>query len=168
MKPSLMRTWLRGRMARWIRKRQGADSLPITLARRRLYILPTRTGIGFGMLLLLMLIAGLNYANSIALFLTFLLTGFTLVTMHQCHRNLLGAQLVTATAQPTFAHRSGTLSLTFENSSGSPRFQIAAGVGELPTITAADVPANGFGKIEIPVPAAKRGIVRVDRLHLVT
>ena len=67
-------------MARWIRKRQGPDSLPLTLARRRLYILPTRTGVGFGMLLLLMLIAGLNYANSIALFLTFLLTGFTLVT----------------------------------------------------------------------------------------
>ena len=46
------------------------------------------------MLLLLMLVAGLNYANSAALFLTFLLTGFSLVTMHQCHRNLLGTQLV--------------------------------------------------------------------------
>jgi len=159
---------LRERMARYIRKRQGPDTLPLTLARRRLYILPTRTGIGFSLLLLLMLVAGLNYANSLALFLTFLLTGFTLVTMHHCHRNLLGAQLVAATAHPTFAQRDGTLSLSFENSSGSPRFQIAAGVGDLPTIAAADVPANGFGKIEIPVPAAKRGIVRVDRLHLVT
>src|ERR1700716_3867646 len=117
MKLSLMRTRLRGRMARWIRKTQGAASLPLTLARRRLYILPTRTGIGFGLLLLLMLVAGLNYANSLALFLTFLLTGFTLVTMHHCHRNLLGAQLVGATARPTFAQRDGTLRLTFENSS---------------------------------------------------
>ena len=158
---------LRQRVARYIRKRQGPDTLPLTLARRRLYILPTRTGIGFSLLLLLMLVAGLNYANSLALFLTFLLTGFTLVTMHHCHRNLLGAQLVAATAHPTFAQRDGTLSLSFENSSGSARFQIAAGVGDLPTI-AADVPANGFGKIEIPVPAARRGIVRVDRLHLVT
>ena len=158
---------LRKRMAAYIRKRQGADSLPLTLARRRLYILPTRTGIGFGLLLLLMLVAGLNYANSLALFLTFLLTGFTLVTMHHCHRNLLGMQLVDAIAQPTFAQRDGALHLTFESSSGSARFQIAAGVGELPTI-AADVPANGFGKVEIPVPAPKRGIVYVDRLHLIT
>jgi uncharacterized protein (DUF58 family) len=167
MKPGLMRTRLRARMARWIRKRQGPDILPLTLARKRLYILPTRTGVGFGMLLLLMLIAGLNYANSIALFLTFLLTGFTLVTMHQCHRNLLGAQLVGATAQPTFAQRDGTLSLTLENAAAAARFQIAAGVGDAP-MTPADLPANGFGRIELPVPAPKRGIVPIDRLHLVT
>jgi uncharacterized protein (DUF58 family) len=167
MKPGLMRTRLRGRMARWIRKRQGPDSLPLTLARRRLYILPTRTGVGFGMLLLVMLIAGLNYANSIALFLTFLLTGFTLVTMHQCHRNLLGAQLVGATAQPTFAQRDGTLSLAFENSGAVARFQIAAAVGDAP-LTRADLPAKGFGRIELPVPAPKRGTVQIDRLHLVT
>jgi uncharacterized protein (DUF58 family) len=167
MKPSLMRTWLRGRMARWIRKRQGADTLPLTLARRRLYILPTRTGIGFGLLLLLMLVAGLNYANSIALFLTFLLIGFTLVTMHQCHRNLLGAQLVGANAQPTFAQRDGTLRLTFENAAATARFQIAAAVGDAPTM-AADLPAKGFGRVDLPVAAAKRGIVQIDRLHLVT
>jgi len=154
-------------MARYIRKRQGPDSLPLTLARRRLYILPTRAGIGFALLLLLMLVAGLNYANSLALFLTFLLTGFMLVIMHHCHRNLLGAQLVAANAEPTFAQCAGTLSLTFENPSGSARFQIAAGVGDLPT-HAADVPAHGLGKVEIPVPAPKRGIVLVDRLHLVT
>jgi uncharacterized protein (DUF58 family) len=154
-------------MARWVRKRQGPDSLPLTLARRRLYILPTRTGIGFGLLLILMLVAGLNYANSIALFLTFLLTGFTLVSMHQCHRNLLGAQLVSATTQPTFAQRDGTLSLIFENASAAARYQIAAGVGDAPT-TAADLPANGSGKVELAVAAPKRGIVRVDRLHLIT
>jgi uncharacterized protein (DUF58 family) len=162
-----MRTRLRGRMARWIRKRQGPDTLPLTLARRRLYILPTRSGIGFTLLLLLMLVAGLNYANSIALFLTFLLTGFTLVTMHQCHRNLLGAQLVGATAHPTFAQRDGTLSLTFENSTANARFQIAAAVGDAPTIPA-DLPANGFGRVDLPVAASKRGIVQIDRLHLVT
>ena len=167
MKPSLMRTRLRGRMARWIRKRQGPDSLPLTLARRRLYILPTRAGVGFGLLLLLMLVAGLNYANSIALFLTFLLTGFTLVSMHQCHRNLLGVQLVGATAQPTFARRDGTLNLVFENSATTARFQIAAGVGDAPT-TRADLPANGLGRIDLPVAAPARGIVQIDRLHLIT
>jgi uncharacterized protein (DUF58 family) len=154
-------------MAQWIRKRQGPDSLPLTLARRRLYILPTRTGVGFAMLLLLMLVAGLNYANSIALFLTFLLTGFTLVTMHQCHRNLLGAQLVAATAQPAFAQREGTLSLAFEDPAAVARFQIAAGVGDA-AVTRVDLPARGFGRIELPVPAPKRGLVQIDRLLLLT
>jgi uncharacterized protein (DUF58 family) len=162
-----MKTRLRGRMARWIRKRQGPDSLPLTLSRGRLYILPTRAGIGFGLVLILMLVAGLNYANSSALFLTFLLIGFTLVTMHQCHRNLLGAQLVVATAQPTFAQRTGTLSLTFENPAAAARFRIAAGVGDEP-VAATDLPARGRGRIELPVSAPKRGVVQIDRMHLIT
>jgi uncharacterized protein (DUF58 family) len=162
-----MRSYLRGRIARWIRKRQGPDELPLTLARRRLYILPTRVGVGFGLLLILMLVAGLNYANSTALFLTFLLVGFTLVTMHQCHRNLQGAQLLAATAQPTFAHHSGTLVLTFENAGAAARFRIGAGVGDEPT-SPADLPSQGRGRIELPVAAPRRGVVRVDRLHLLT
>jgi uncharacterized protein (DUF58 family) len=167
MNPSLLTTRLRGRMARWIRKRQGPDSLPLTLSRRRLYILPTRAGIGFGLLLILMLVAGLNYANSTALFLTFLLTGFTLVTMHQCHRNLLGAQLVAATAQPTFAQRPGILELTFENPAGAARFRIAAGIADEPAAPT-DLPARGRGRIELPLAAPRRGVVQIDRLHLIT
>jgi uncharacterized protein (DUF58 family) len=162
-----MRRYLRGRMARWIRKRQGVDSLPLTFSRRRLYILPTRAGVGFGLLVALMLVAGLNYANSAALFLTFLLTGFMLVTMHQCHRNLLGVQLLAATAEPTFARRNGTLTLTFENASAAVRFRVAAGVGDDPTV-AADIPAHGRGRIELSVTAPKRGIVQLDRIHLIT
>jgi len=162
-----MKSYLRGRMARWIRKRQGEDSLPLTLSRRRLYILPTRAGVGFGLLLMLMLVAGLNYANSAALFLTFLFVGFALVCMHQCHRNLLGAQLVGATAQPTFARRSGTLALTFANPSTAARFRVAAGVGDGP-VAPADIPAHERGRIELAVDAPKRGIVRFDRIHLIT
>src|SRR5437016_10680983 len=68
----------RERAAAWMRRRQGADLLPVALERRRLYILPTGTGVAFAALLFLMLIAGLNYGNSLALFLTFLLGAFAL------------------------------------------------------------------------------------------
>jgi uncharacterized protein (DUF58 family) len=162
-----MRQYLRARMAKWIRKRQGPDSLPLSLSRRRLYIVPTRVGVGFALLLVLMLVAGLNYANSTALFLTFLLTGFTLVNMHQCHRNLLAAQLMAATAEPTFAQRKGALTLTFDNASAIPLFRIAAGVEDEP-LSPADIPARGRGRIELPVEAPRRGIVYVDRLLLRT
>ncbi len=162
-----MRAYLRRRFAGWIRKRQGPDSLPLVLSRRRLYILPTRAGVGFALLLILMLVAGLNYANSIALFLTFLLTGFSLVTMHMCHRNLQGTQLISAGAAPTFAGRDGTLSLTFENSGPAPRFRIAVGVGDEPK-QATDLPANARRRVDLPVAAPKRGRVRIDRLHLMS
>jgi uncharacterized protein (DUF58 family) len=162
-----MRRFIRKRMAAWVKRRQGADSLPLTLQRRRLYILPTRAGLGFGILLLFMLIAGLNYANSVALFLTFLLGGFALVTMHLCHRNLQGASLYSAHAPPTFALRPGTLHLTLGNEAAMPRYRIESGVADGPTLHA-DVPAQGRQHVDLSVAAPRRGIVAVDRLRLTT
>jgi uncharacterized protein (DUF58 family) len=162
-----VRRLLRKRFAAAIRRRQGADILPLTLQRRRLYILPTRAGLGFGTLLVFMLIAGLNYANSVALFLTFLLGGFALVTMHLCHRNLQGASLYSAHAPPTFALRPGTLRLTLGNEAPMPRYRIESGVSYDPTLHT-DVPPQGRQHIDLPVAAPKRGIVTLDRLRLTT
>ncbi len=162
-----MRRLLRKRFAAWVRRRQGADTLPLILQRRRLYVLPTRAGLGFLALLLFMLIAGLNYANSLALFLTFLLCGFVLVTMQLCHRNLLGASLYAAIAPPTFARGTGNLHLTLENPAVAPRYQIESSIPDEST-RATDVPALGRCHLELPLSAAKRGIVTVDRLRLTT
>ncbi|MBV8910976.1 MAG: hypothetical protein JOZ89_09465, partial [Gammaproteobacteria bacterium] len=109
-----------------MRRRQGEDVLPVTLERRRLYILPTRAGVGFATLLLLMLLAGLNYANSLALFLTFLLTAFSLVAMQDCHRNLLGTQVLSATAPAVFAGTTGRLLFTLAGADRRSRLQLEA------------------------------------------
>jgi len=154
-------------MAAWLRRRQGIDPLPVTLEQRRLYILPTRAGVGFGVLLVFMLLAGLNYGNSLALFLTFLLGGFVLVTMQLCHRNLLGACLHAAEALPTFALHPGNLHLTLGNTTLVPRYRIESGLPDEPAL-AADVPAQGRQHIDIPVAAPARGIVIIDRLRLAT
>jgi uncharacterized protein (DUF58 family) len=160
-----VRRLLRKRLAAWVRRRQGLDPLPLTLHRRRIYILPTPAGLGFGSMLFFMLIAGLNYANSLALFLTFLLAGFALVTMHQCHRNLVGTTLLGVSAPPTFAPQTGILNVTLDNSAGFMRYRIEAAVlDELPAV--ADVSAHGQARIGIAVPAPTRGVVRIERLQL--
>ena len=150
-----MRSYFRKRMAAWIKRRQGTDALPLTLQRRRLYILPTRAGLGFAVLLALMLAAGLNYANSLALFLTFLMGGFALVAMQLCHRNLLGTGLYAAHAAPTFAQRPGTLQLTLTNEGTQARFRIESGLGQEST-RATSLGAQGRQHLDIPVAAPKR------------
>jgi uncharacterized protein (DUF58 family) len=155
----------RRRMAAWVRRRQGADVLPVTLARRRLYILPTRAGLAFGGLWLLMLLAGLNYGNSLALFFTFLLAGFALVAMHQCHRNLLGTTLVSVSAPAMFARRAGALVLTLENRSPEARPGIEASLDDGPLVDA-DLAPHGRAVLTLPLAAARRGLVRIDRLRL--
>ena len=154
-------------MAAWIKRRQGTDALPLTLQRRRLYILPTRAGLGFAVLLALMLAAGLNYANSLALFLTFLMGGFALVAMQLCHRNLLGTGLYAAHAAPTFAQRPGTLQLTLTNEGTQARFRIESGLGQEST-RATSLGAQGRQHLDIPVAAPNRGLVKIERLRLTT
>jgi uncharacterized protein (DUF58 family) len=154
-------------MAQWMRRRQGADRLPVTLERRRLYILPTRAGLAFAALLFLMLLAGLNYANSLALFLTFLLAGFMLVVMHQCHRNLLGTEVVAALAPAVFAGSMGAVQLTLGNSDDAARMRLEAALPQ-GLRRLADLAPRSRQRLDLPLVAPRRGLVRIGRLRLST
>lgn len=97
-----LRRGIARRVAAWARQRQGIDALPLTLTARRLYIVPTRTGLGLATLLVAMLLAGLNYQNGLALLLCFTLTGVMLVAMVRCHQRLQGLRIDTLHLQPAF------------------------------------------------------------------
>ena len=150
-----------------MRRRQGIDQLPVSLQRRRLYILPTRAGTAFAGLLLLMLVAGLNYANSLALFLTFVLIGFALVVMQLCHRNLLGTEVAAAQAPAVFAGAEGRLLLSLDNPSALARACVQAA---LPAGAAREtqLAAGVRSELELPVAAPRRGRVLLDSVRLST
>jgi uncharacterized protein (DUF58 family) len=158
---------LRRRLRAWMRRRQGEDQLPVTLERRRLYILPTRAGVTFAALLFLMLLAGLNYANSLALLLTFVLGGFVLVVMQQCHRNLLGTQVCALGAPAVFAGAPARVLLSLASGGLELRARLEAALPR-GTAVCADLPPGARVRIELPLEAATRGRVRIERLRLAT
>jgi uncharacterized protein (DUF58 family) len=162
-----MRATASARSRAWMRRRQGADQLPVRLARRRLYILPTRAGLVFAGLLLLMLLAGMNYANSLALFLTFLLAGFALVAMQLCHRNLLGTEVTSAVAPAVFADQPGLLHLQLSNPGTAPRPRLEATLAGSEAVQV-ELAALGERELHLPVPPAARGIVHLESLGLAT
>jgi uncharacterized protein (DUF58 family) len=134
---------------------------------RRIYILPTRAGWGFAFLLFCMFVAGLNYSNSTALFLTFWLAGFVLVGLHRCHRNLLGIALQGATAVPTFAGGAGELELTLENPAPLMRLRIEADLpGVAPSVT--DIAPRSAARLNLALPTTVRGRLLIDGLRLTT
>jgi len=158
---------LQRRIAAWFLRRQGLDRLPIELRRRRLYILPTRAGVGFAVMVFAMLIAALNYGNSMALLLTCLLGGFGLVAMHQCHRNMVGLKLVSAATQSAFAGEHGAVSLILANESRLPRYRLQIDTaGAEPA--GCDLPPHSSGQLELQVAAPARGLVRIERLRIST
>jgi hypothetical protein len=58
---------------RFIRRCRCNDRDEAMIGTRQIYIIPSRYGFGYALLLLLMWIGSINYANNLGLLLTFLL-----------------------------------------------------------------------------------------------
>lgn len=153
------------RLAAWARRRQGEDRLPVRLAARRIYILPTRAGLGFALLVFGMLLAGLNYANSLALFLTFLLAAVGLVAMHQCQRNLLGLEVAAVATEPAFAGDAARVRLVLRNSDALPRFGLEAKAHGAEA-RGTDLAPGASATLELAVPCIRRGRLTLERIGL--
>jgi uncharacterized protein (DUF58 family) len=155
------------RMQAWLRRRQGVDSDPVLLHRRRIYILPTRLGIAYAVMVFAMVLGGLNYNNNLGLGLAFLLVSLGLVAMHHCHGTLSGMTLRLLATDSAFAGQDVRFSLLLENSSRSPRPSIE--VGLLPAASRqVDVPAGGSASAGISVPAPRRGRITLGRYVVAT
>ncbi len=76
-----------------LRSGQASESLPITLGQRRIYVLPSGFGVGFGSVMLLMLLGALNYNNNAALLLTCVLGAASAQSMYGAFRSLHGLRL---------------------------------------------------------------------------
>lgn len=75
----------------------------IRLQQRHIFIVPTLTGAAYAAALVLMLLVAINYQNSLAYALTFLLASLGLLTMFHTWRNLAGLTLSAAGSTPCFA-----------------------------------------------------------------
>ena len=165
-----LRGFLADRATRWARRRQGLDTLPVTLVARRIYIVPTRAGAGLAALLLVMLAAGLNYNNSLALLLTFTLASFALVSLYQCHQHLLGLTVRTLTVEPGFAGEGLPVSVTLVGPGGGP-LTAAAGLQAVLRQDGASVSRATLthaSDLTLAAPAPRRGRWQLQQLGLET
>jgi len=80
-------TALRQQFRTWL-FRPKIESGTVTLNQRRIFILPTKQGLGFACVLLLMLLGDINYNLSLGYALTFLLATAGAMTMLHAFRNM--------------------------------------------------------------------------------
>lgn len=156
---------LRDRVRNWALRRQGPDVLPLRLAPRRIYILPTGSGWAFALVIAAMFVAGMNYGNGLVLLLTFWLTGFTLVAMIQTQRSLAGAWIRSAAAQPVFAGDDILLELEIE-SGIQARDLLASGSGARPATPGHT--GSGDTRLWLEFQAERRGRWQAPVLRLET
>lgn len=141
---------------------RGAEPGPITLDRRRIYILPTRLGLIFAIFLLAMLIGSINYGLSLGYGLTFLLGGIAIVGILHTYKNLRGLRIADAGASPAFAGEEAVFHLEFD--APDPRYALNLGGGVTPVL----IDVEGMQRVNMRVHASRRGRLRPGRFVLST
>jgi len=139
----------------------------MVLPGRRIYIVPTRLGVAFALMLFAMFLGAMNYANNLALALTFTLASLALTAMHYCQRNLAGVKLASAVCEPVFAGQLAKFRVAVENLSPIPRHDIVV-ANDHSASPPARVDANGRVIAEITLPAAQRGRLPLEAFEITT
>lgn len=94
------------------------------LERHRVYIFPTIQGWIYGMMLIVMLLGAINYNNSMAYMLCFLLTSLGLVCMLHTYRNLCGLIISSVRPKAIFAGQQALFPIQVDNRLGLEKFSI--------------------------------------------
>jgi uncharacterized protein (DUF58 family) len=140
-----------------------AESLPIVLHRHRIYVLPTRFGVVFSGLLLIMLLGALNYNNNPALLLTCLLGAASYQSVFQAFRAVDGVELRALRAEPCFAGDDLRINLYF-HTDARPRRSLRISIEGIDTVF--DLLPGTQGSVSIPLRAPQRGWRHLGRIRV--
>jgi uncharacterized protein (DUF58 family) len=151
----------------WEQRRHPIPQPAQTLTRRRVYILPTRNGWLFALVLLAMLVGAINYENNLAYALTFLLASVGIVSILHTYRNLGGLGVRAGRCRPVFAGDTAVFPIGVSNADAQDRFALEF----IPTggdAIVVDVPPHSTAWVDVRLPTERRGRRPLGRLTIST
>ncbi len=154
---------LRQGVRRW-QDRRAPPVAQVQLGQRQIYIMPDRSGAGFAVVLLLILLAAINYQNSMAYALVFLLGSVFVVAILHTFRNVSGLRVAGAGTPAVFAGEHARFLLRLE-SAGREHQAIAVG-WSADSLQSVDVAAGTALELELNLPTATRGWLAAPRMRL--
>ncbi len=154
-------------------EQRSAVSFPADAPRPCVYILPTRYGCVFAVMLLVMLLGSINYSNSLGYALTFLLGGMVPIAMVHTHRNIAGMRLHGANTTPSFAGDAAYVVLQFDNVLAQARYAVAAdlnisggGPERFAETRVVDICANQAEGVALTIRSGARGYIGIASVKL--
>lgn len=147
-------------------RHKQSEPLPVNLGRRRIYVLPTRYGLFFAMLMSAMTLGALNYNNNPALILCFLLLSAAHTALLRGYLGMRGVQLEAVGADPVHAGESQELRLLFDASETRRRPGLVLQQGG--QSIAFSLEPGQRTEVRLRRTAPRRGLVPVGRLKLTT
>ncbi len=157
----------------------------LILSQKRVYILPTRQGWLFALIVMVMLLGSMNYNNSLGYGFSFLLMSIALTNMLHTHRNLLGLQIEVGKVMPVFVGEIAQFQLWIDNRKSSSRIAVkwqlltaddpSATISkwqpqeskEIPPIII-DIPAQQRVSLILTKPAQRRGYLPLGEMMVST
>ena len=146
------------KLRQWLFRFGRDEQLPIVLTQRRIFIIPTKTGLLFAVVLVLMLIGAINYNLSLGHALVFLLGGLGMVAMVHTFRNLVALRLMPGRADRVFAGETARFTVHLENDRQQARRALDLSFGNSEAVST-DIPANASSTVAIPCPTQTRGLL---------
>lgn len=144
---------------------EGPQHEPYLLTQRRVYILPTKQGLSFALLLFIMLLGSINYSNSLGYFLTFLLASLSVVAIFHTYNNLLKLSLGPAICKPVFANEESSFIVQVNNTNYQTRYSVNTFTPQhLTTVT--DINENSLTTLLIKHNFSHRGLIPLPRFTL--
>ena len=144
----------------------GPEPGPIELNRRRIYILPTKQGFMFGLLLLILLLGSMNYNNSLGFALTFLLASLGNLCILYTYRNLAGLTFKLGKIEPCFAGEPLSFYMLVTNNSDFDHLAVQMETADDEVLF--DITARGQQSILMHSATNFRGRFPLERLTLST
>src|SRR3989344_663390 len=144
-----------------------ADNAPAVLSRRHIYILPTRFGWLYAVVLIAMLVGSINYTLSLGFVLTFLLAGLGNMAMLHTWRNLAHLTVEGRRVEPVFAGEDAVFEIVLNETKNRGRFTIAAHFDGVAPVYS-DIAASAQATLKLKLPAKKRGWLSAPRITFFT
>lgn len=152
------------RRAELLTRPRGPEALPVALDRRRVYILPSRFGWFFALLISAMGLGALNYNNNPALLLALLLAGTALASLITAHLQLSGLVVDAVSAEPVAAGEPLLMRVRTRAQDHRLRRGLRVRYGDATSILSLD----GGGEAALPLPTERRGWLDLDRIRIST
>ncbi len=152
---------------RWALRVPTPETAPIILTQRRVYVLPTRSGMAYAAALIVILLGAMNYNLSLGYALVFLLGGLGVVTILHTFRNLAHTVIRPGRAEPVFAGEPAHFEIALENQRQELRSSIRLFIDDDEPVEI-DVPPAAAATAILPRPSLRRGWLPLPRITIET
>jgi uncharacterized protein (DUF58 family) len=150
-----------------VRYHPASNHHAATLLGKRIFVLPTKQGLGFMALLLVMLLGATNYSNNMAFALTFLLGSMLIISVLHTYRNLVGLQVRLSQVEECFAGGQAGFVMELINADGRLRCDIEL-LSSAGTTAMVNVAGHDHTHARLMLPAPHRGLLKIGRITLAT